>query len=286
MITFSKLGELGRLGNQLFQYAALRGLSLKKNYQICLPNLNKKNWHGQKCLLTEFNIPETFFECDTPKINLKYYEPKWQEYDNNFWNIEDNTNIEGFFQSLFYFEEFSTIIKKELLPKEEHLEKAKIYVDNIKKMNEGYDIISIHVRRGDNLTNNQKGLIEAFDDDGVFKKYVTSAIDYFRKIKKVKFLVFTGGQRYTEDNSSDMDWCKKNFLGEDFIFSENSTSIEDFCRIMLCDHNILSHASSFGWWAAYQNKNDKKVVVAPKYYHPDEPNLIRPKFYPKNYILL
>ena len=30
MITFNELGKYGRLGNQLFQYAALRALSLKK----------------------------------------------------------------------------------------------------------------------------------------------------------------------------------------------------------------------------------------------------------------
>ena len=27
---------------------------------------------------------------------------------------------------------------------------------------------------------------------------------------------------------------------------------------MSCDHNILSHASSFGWWAAFVNKNPNK----------------------------
>jgi len=54
---------------------------------------------------------------------------------------------------------------------------------------------------------------------------------------------------------------------------------------MSCDHNILSHASSFGWWASYVNPNPNKIGVAPKYYHPDEPSLIREKFYPKEYIL-
>ena len=34
MITFSNLGKYGRLGNQLFQYAALKGLSIKKGYEI------------------------------------------------------------------------------------------------------------------------------------------------------------------------------------------------------------------------------------------------------------
>ena len=88
-----------------------------------------------------------------------------------------------------------------------------------------------------------------------------------------------------EDNSDDIAWCKQ-FFGEDgFIFSEGQDQIDDYARIMSCDHNILSHASSFGWWAAYVNPNPNKIVVAPEWYHPDEPTLKREKFYPNSYIL-
>ena len=37
MITFYTLGEMGRLGNQLFQYAALKGLGLKNGFQVKIP---------------------------------------------------------------------------------------------------------------------------------------------------------------------------------------------------------------------------------------------------------
>ena len=75
------------------------------------------------------------------------------------------------------------------------------------------------------------------------------------------------------------------FKGDEFLFSKGNAQIDDFSLIINCDHNILSHASSFGWWAAYVNPNPNKIVVAPEYYHPDEPNLKRDKFYPKEYIL-
>jgi len=32
MLSFNKLGKSGRLGNQMFQYATIRGISANKNY--------------------------------------------------------------------------------------------------------------------------------------------------------------------------------------------------------------------------------------------------------------
>ena len=102
MITFLQLGKLGRLGNQLFQYAALRGLSLKNNYEFKLPQLNDASWHGQKCLLEKFNIKKSFLlPEDTIKLKYSYSEPDWSIIDKNFFKIPDNTSIDGFFQSLF-----------------------------------------------------------------------------------------------------------------------------------------------------------------------------------------
>ena len=37
MLAFNHLGTLGRLGNQMFQYASLRGIAAKHNYDWCGP---------------------------------------------------------------------------------------------------------------------------------------------------------------------------------------------------------------------------------------------------------
>ena len=37
MLAFNGLGNTGRLGNQMFQYAALRGLAAAKGYDWCIP---------------------------------------------------------------------------------------------------------------------------------------------------------------------------------------------------------------------------------------------------------
>ena len=62
MITFIHLGALGRLGNQMFQYAALRGLGLARGYETKIPNIGERMWHGQKCLLQNFNIEVEYVE--------------------------------------------------------------------------------------------------------------------------------------------------------------------------------------------------------------------------------
>ncbi len=61
MITFYELGQLGRLGNQLFQYAALKSLGLEKGYEVMIPNPSTRTWHGQECRLNNFNIKSSYF---------------------------------------------------------------------------------------------------------------------------------------------------------------------------------------------------------------------------------
>ena len=37
MITFNNLGTLGRLANQMFQYASLKGIATNKGFDFCIP---------------------------------------------------------------------------------------------------------------------------------------------------------------------------------------------------------------------------------------------------------
>jgi len=292
VITFSQLGTLGRLGNQLFQYAALRSLSLEKGFDVGIPDPKTKHWHGQDCLLDNFNIEATYIpEGYRPQYN--YSEPSPFKVDRNFFHMGDGVDLCGFFQSIDYFERHIEQIKKELTPKSHFMEKAKEQIGKYKK-EFGCEIVSIHVRRGDNTDNtdpNQVALNNFYcrqgenkmNPDSEYARYINTAIS---KFKNVKFLVFSGGNRQGNNNISDMDWCKNSFYDDRFIFSENKGVMEDFSLIMSCDHNILSHVSSFGWWAAFLN-NNSKTTIAPLNYHPDIPNYThRDNFYPPHWVLI
>lgn len=298
MITFLQLGEYGRLGNQFFQYAALRGLGLKRGYETKIPDHNTRYWHGQNCLLGNFNIKTPFLEeKDLGKIKYLYSEPDYMSFDNNFFDIPDGTNISGFFQSTYYFKDYEKEIKEELAPKKHFLDKAKETLAHIKEENSGHDIVSLHIRRGDNVDNTDPSQVELNNFYGAqgskrlctnstYYKYFSKAKEVFTG-KKVKFLVFTGGKRGSDSNTEDIEWCRSSFSGQEFIFSEKRSTIEDFSLIMSCDHNIISHVSSYGWWAAFLNQNKNKTVVAPLSYHPDRTDInSRPGFYPEDWRLV
>ena len=289
MVTFFELGRLGRLGNQLFQYAALRSLALERGYESKIPDPKTCTWHGQTSLLGELNIESSYLsQQDVGHIRHHYREPDYMNYHEYFYTVPDNTNISGFFQSIYYFKNHQDQIKKELTPKEVHMEKARQVIEDLRGQHDA-EIVSLHLRRGDNTDNtdpNQVELNNFYNEGGPYYEYLANALNQFEG-KKVKFLVFTGGKRWTDDNSEDVKWCKEHLVGEHFLFSEGKSTLEDFSLIVSCDHNILSHVSSFGWWAAYLNSNPDKIVVAPQKYHPDCPQIdYRPGFYPEEWILV
>jgi hypothetical protein len=295
MITFNSFGKFGRLGNQLFQYAALRSLGLKNQFEIGLPDIDHIKYHGQLNLIKKFNIPSNFFNKTgiIKKLTYKKYnEPN--EVDKSFYTIKDNTDIKGYFQSIFYFKDVIDVVTKELTPKSFYLLKANDSLKKIKNKYKSYDIVSLHIRRGDNVDANISGnsldLLNSFgkkkdefDRKSFFGKYISNAKLIFKK-KKVKFLVFSGGSRSPKD-ISDIEWCKKNLIGNEYIFFEPQKEIDDFSLISVCDHNIVSPGSSFGWWAAFLNKK-KKITVAPIFYNPSHHSeKYKFMFYPKEWIL-
>lgn len=290
MISFQTLGTMGRLGNQLFQYAALFSLAKTRGYDFCIRNPNNQVHHGQTCHLDKFNISAKIEDSFSPKYS--YQEPTPWRYDERFFSIPDQTDLCGFFQSTWYFGNHAETIKKELTPKKNYLS---IGLENIRKIkvdNDGYELVSLHLRRGDNTDKTDDeaakqgsyGQGDMLDPNSFSGRYINNALSYF-KDRKVKFLIFTGGAR-NGNNESDLEWCKRNFRDSHFLVAGSNDEITDFCTIMSCDHNIISPISSFGWWAAYLNKNSNKKVVAPIRYHPGMEISYRPLFYPKEFILI
>jgi hypothetical protein len=267
----TSLGEYGRLGNQLFQYSMIRSVSYKLGYELKIPEPKNKFFQGQNCLLENFNIPCSFLnESDLGRIKNNYTEKNVLEFDPGVFLTEDNTNFFGIFLNKNYFIDFSEIIRKDLDFIPSIFDYANEYILNLKKIiGKNKEIVSIHMRRGDNTdgTNpsliNYYGINNSLSEESIFGNYFRKAKEIFRD-KNVVYLIFTGGSRISDSNSDDMNWCRNNLKGDLYFYSENNSSIQDFAIMSMCDHNIIGHETTFSWWAAFLNKNKNKIVVAPK----------------------
>jgi hypothetical protein len=256
MITFSELGRKGRLGNAMFQYAAMKALACKLNCKAKIPpDLYERFWHGQKCLLNCFKLNCEVYTVEELHNTVEYNqfnEIDGYNYNDNFWNCRDNTNLNGHFESELYFHNIKDIIKAEFTLKDEYMKIPVDYMKNLKSTYLGYQIIGLHIRKGDH---------PHFDEtkNAIF---IEKALKQFEDITNKKFIIFTGGSTdINNDNLEDIMWCKNNINHDQFIFSENTNTINDFALMTLCDHLILNSTSTLGWWAAYLNNNKQKRIV-------------------------
>lgn len=283
MITFSKLGEYGRLGNQLFQYSILYSVAIENNYHYMIPDITKKKWHGQNCLLDNFNISAKKYKKNT--TNKTYIEKSENrlKYDEKIFNISDNTDIFGYFQHFLYVKKHAHELIKELTPNNYFININREKLNKIKEKYKNYNIISLHIRRGD-IDLNIFGRSNKLEKNSLWYQYLIKAKNIFKK-NKVKFLIFTGGDRNNNTNN-DYNWCLNNLIGEEYIhINDDNTVMNDFTLMYLCDGNILSPTSSLSWWVGFLNYNNNKKIIAPIKYLNLKKKL-DDKFYPDNFFLV
>ena len=104
MITFNYLGKLGQLGNQMFQYAATKGIASHLGYDFMIPDHNEifDDGIGNK-LRIELDGPFTI-TCKRGMIPLRdVRDPGFEFCQNLFDRCPDNVNLVGFFQTEKYF---------------------------------------------------------------------------------------------------------------------------------------------------------------------------------------
>jgi len=288
MIGYNRLGINGRLGNQMFQYAALRGLASKHNYQWCIPPLDHKTIPMAEYVLfdgfkmpnaKEHNfgfIPQTCPTLDEPSHDFDY---------ELFENCPDNINLDGFRQSEKYFEHIENIIREDFTFKDDIYEPCKKFLSEY-----GDDVIFLHVRRSDST-----GRTDYFPiaDIGWFEEM----LEYFPK--DVPVLILT----------DKLDWVnnQKLFKQDRFLLSEHREYSKnlvwngrgkmeytlspwvDLCLMSLCNGAIVPN-STFSWWGAWlQKSKDKKVVYQHPYFGPiftskNEAYIHIKDMYPENWI--
>lgn len=224
MITFSNLGNFGRLGNQLFQIAAVLGASKS---QLKSAKFNKWNYSD----FFKNPIDQTLDPSEIKNI--------YRERGFNYTPIPvmNDMDLIGYFQSEKYFLNAKDLVMY-------HFDFSDHLYDG--KIDESVESCSIHVRRTDYLKFSEYHPFPGMD-------YYLRSIEKMREFGIKKFYLF----------SDDIDWCMKTFSGHnDIEYIRGNPDIKDMALMSQCKNNIIAN-SSFSWWGAWLNKNPDKIVIAP-----------------------
>lgn len=249
MITFTKLGAFGRLGNQLFQLASTIGIALSNQTDYLFPPWESSRYYQSP-------IPQTELD-ELLKLDLKLYNAEEHfHYQPVTLDQQYDWDIIGYLQTEKYFQHCADTIRNHLRLKDEfsiHLRSK--YAEHLQS-----ESCSIHVRRGD--------YVGSPDYHPVLPMhYYDAAMAHFPA--DTTFLIF----------SDDIEWCKQSFNGQSFVFIEESDPVLAMHLISLTRHNIIAN-SSFSWWGAWLNEHPGKQVIAPsvwfgeRYAHLDTSDLI------------
>lgn len=278
MIGINDLGKIGRLGNQMFQYASLRGIADNNNINFCIPNhskiewvdyekdIVKKNYHQlQHCFEMESLSDDNFGKIDGENYDVFWCDNK--NFDENLYNkCPDNISIRGHLENYKYFIKVEDKIKKDFKFKKNIIEISLKYFYHLNIKNP----VCIHVRRGDFNVNSSH--------------HPTLGIDYYKRA-----IDLLGNKRNYLIISDDINWCKKYFIGNNYYFVDYITDKIykghfDMCVGSLCCDFIISN-STFSWWTSWLSKNlNKKICIPTNWMHGSNKELNTDGYYLNDYI--
>ncbi len=276
----------GGMGNQLWQYAFGRSLSIKykkklvldisffKNSLIDFPkgdkfkfeldkfNLNKeilieKNIYNHSYRFFKYFLrflPKFFFSIffksqSKYEIEKLLLEEKTFEYKVFKESLKKNFKTSyflGYWQNTKYFKDCLNLIKTELKPKTIKKSVSK-FINKIKKKD-----VAIHIRGGDMV---------------VTQNYSHPTSEYYFRIFKflqkkntsLNYHIFTDDVKYAET------FLKKIKLKNFKIISKlyNFSATDEF-YIMQHYKNFVINRSTFSWWSSYLSNKNKTTIFAPK----------------------
>ena len=263
MIGFDHLGNLGRLGNQMFEFAALRGIAAHHGYDVCIPPTEHEgieNYSLHDCFKLD-HIPTRFIATE------RYVqEPHFHFSKELFEGCPDNVSLYGFFQTEKYFVNAADIVRKDFTFHDSILQPCvdfmSQYVDQ--------EPIMLHVRRGDPNLTDPRGFKWSYTQCShqhppQTLEYYEEALSHFDKDQPV--IVF----------SDSPDWVQEQefFGGDRFVISVPEDKYSDgsyepyidLCLMSLCSHAIIAN-SSLSWWGAWLQNGKGKVVAPKRWYGP------------------
>ena len=234
MIIFNRLGQLGRLGNQLFQVMA----TLSHAHAMGVPAAFNKWDYSDRFM----NRVDDSLEEDVMRVNGRDHRiVNHLKFGYTPIPAGKNQCLYGFFQSDRYISQDLTVLKH-LIPSNDLYKASRSKGGSFLNL---MNTCSIHVRRGDYLEKQDYHPVQP--------------IEYYLKAMRIleekegpcNYLVF----------SDDIAWCKaefNQFNDKHIEFVDNSNEITnndivDLYLMSMCKHHIIAN-SSFSWWGSFLSR--------------------------------
>ncbi len=264
---------IGGLGNQMFQYAVGRHLAIRNESILKLDISGFKNYTLRNYDLNHFDIQENIatledlsrvlFPSGKPIHKIeKYLKMKFanvqkiqyiKEQDINFHpailSLGDNTYLDGYWQSEKYFSDIEDVIRKEFTVKSKPDPINESYLGEIRDC----ESVSVHVRRGDYVSNPTTAQVHGFLGLGYYQKALSIILE---NTDRPHFFVF----------SDDLEWAEGNIKTDapiTYVKYNGAKNYEDLRLMSACKHHIIAN-SSFSWWGAWLSPDREKIVIAPR----------------------
>lgn len=266
----------GGLGNQLFQYALGRHLSILSEAELIFDThalsddirtyaLGPFSIHGRisdslKKDMRGLGLPNTenmtiigkiirksfrLFESHKKLCERKFITESHFQFDPTMLEIRHSCYLSGFWQSEKYFKTIEDILRKDLVLKESLSSASESLAARMRSAHS----ISLHVRRGDYLANKTQGPCS--------RDYYERAVARIaERVPNPEFFIF----------SDDIAWAKDALsigFPVTFVSGAGIPDYEEMVLMSTCAHHIIAN-SSFSWWGAWLNQNPNKIVIAPK----------------------
>lgn len=243
-ITSTCIGNKGRLGNQLFQLAAVMGIAEENDFE---PVLSKAVFNTQLGQIMDLSKLNTNHHTH-PSSRIIVNERKHSVYSKTpLVKNEYIYDIDGYYQSYLYFKDIEDKIHDTFKIKQELVDRIVNRYPSCKFKNS----IGIHIRRGDYISEENLKTYTQCNSE----YYYTALQKIKDKLKNEKYSIIIC--------SDDINWCKQNLNIKEAIYSNNTSWDEDFTLLSQCQHQIMAN-STFSWWSAYLKPvNMIHHIVAP-----------------------
>lgn len=267
---------IGGLGNQFFQYALGRRLSLLHAVPLKLDisGFETYNLHGYSLphfLLKEdiasdeeikyfrrYNAAQQrimdILERCKPYSMRRYIKEPYYHYNPLILDASSHVYLEGYWQSEKYFMDIESTIRDEFQVRYPLTGYNKELADQMSSVH----AVSLHVRRGDYVANSNTNKVHGTCDSSYYHSCITAIAE---RAKQPHFFVF----------SDDIQWVKDTIpinYPHTYVDHNKDKNYEDLRLMSLCSHHIIAN-STFSWWGAWLDKNPDKIVIAPKRWFAD-----------------